>query len=117
MRNIYDQTMAHGYLNMAWAMCSIRGITHSAMIKPRCHVVVHVRFLYSVLITDYVCYDFPGRHKQLESILGVAQQFYETLEPLTEWLTATEKCLASSEPIGTQTAKLEEQISLHKVHA
>ncbi|XP_060781397.1 dystonin isoform X6 [Neoarius graeffei] len=55
-----------------------------------------------------------SRRKQLESILGVAQQFYETLEPLTEWLSATEKCLASSEPIGTQTAKLEEQISQHK---
>ncbi|MCJ8730922.1 hypothetical protein PDJAM_G00189710 [Pangasius djambal] len=55
-----------------------------------------------------------SRRKQLESILGVAQQFHETLEPLTEWLTATEKCLASSEPIGTQTTKLEEQISQHK---
>ncbi|KAG7334350.1 hypothetical protein KOW79_002757 [Hemibagrus wyckioides] len=55
-----------------------------------------------------------SRRKQLESILGVAQQFHETLEPLTEWLTATEKCLTSSEPIGTQTAKLEEQISQHK---
>ncbi|KAI5611574.1 dystonin [Silurus asotus] len=55
-----------------------------------------------------------NRHKQLESILGVAQQFHETLEPLTEWLTATEKCLATSEPIGTQTSKLEKQISQHK---
>ncbi|KAM9476477.1 dystonin isoform 13-T13 [Clarias gariepinus] len=54
------------------------------------------------------------RHKQLESILGVAQQFHETLEPLTEWLTATEKCLANSEPIGTQASKLEEQISQQK---
>lgn len=59
---------------------------------------------------------FFGRHKQLESILGVAQQFHETLEPLAEWLTATEKCLANSEPIGTQTSKLEEQIAQHKVH-
>uniref|UniRef100_A0A8B9K7P6 Dystonin n=1 Tax=Astyanax mexicanus TaxID=7994 RepID=A0A8B9K7P6_ASTMX len=55
-----------------------------------------------------------NRRKQLESILVVAQQFHETLEPLVEWLTATEKCLASSEPIGTQTSKLEEQISQHK---
>ncbi|XP_036402094.1 LOW QUALITY PROTEIN: dystonin [Megalops cyprinoides] len=54
------------------------------------------------------------RHKQLESTLGVAQQFHETLEPLSEWLTATEKRLANSEPIGTQTKKLEEQISQHK---
>ncbi|XP_047667970.1 dystonin isoform X24 [Tachysurus fulvidraco] len=54
------------------------------------------------------------RRKQCESILGVAQQFHETLEPLTEWLTATEKCLTTSEPIGTQTSKLEEQISQHK---
>ncbi|XP_067278514.1 dystonin isoform X3 [Pseudorasbora parva] len=55
-----------------------------------------------------------NRHKQLENILVVAQQFHETLEPLTEWLTATEKRLANSEPIGTQTSKLEEQISQHK---
>ncbi|KAK3573639.1 hypothetical protein QTP86_029971 [Hemibagrus guttatus] len=55
-----------------------------------------------------------SRRKQLESILGVAQQFHETLEPLTEWLTATEKRLTSSEPIGTQTSKLEEQISQNK---
>ncbi|XP_062375938.1 dystonin [Sardina pilchardus] len=55
-----------------------------------------------------------SRHKQLESILVVAQQFHETLEPLSEWLTATEKRLANSEPIGTQTTKLEEQISQHK---
>ncbi|KAF4105424.1 hypothetical protein G5714_013086 [Onychostoma macrolepis] len=55
-----------------------------------------------------------NRQKQLENILVVAQQFHETLEPLTEWLTATEKRLANSEPIGTQTSKLEEQISQHK---
>uniref|UniRef100_A0A672SR38 Dystonin n=1 Tax=Sinocyclocheilus grahami TaxID=75366 RepID=A0A672SR38_SINGR len=55
-----------------------------------------------------------NRQKQLENILVVAQQFHETLLPLTEWLTATEKRLANSEPIGTQTSKLEEQISQHK---
>lgn len=59
--------------------------------------------------------DVLGRQKQLENILVVAQQFHETLEPLTEWLTATEKRLANSEPIGTQTSKLEKQISQHKV--
>lgn len=47
----------------------------------------------------------------------VTQQFHETLEPLSEWLTATEKHLVHSEPIGTETSKLEEQISLHKVAA
>uniref|UniRef100_A0A674CR72 Dystonin n=1 Tax=Salmo trutta TaxID=8032 RepID=A0A674CR72_SALTR len=56
-----------------------------------------------------------NRHKQLKSILVVAQQFHETLEPLSEWLSATEKHLAKAEPIGTQTTKLEEQISQHKV--
>uniref|UniRef100_A0A674CVA4 Dystonin n=1 Tax=Salmo trutta TaxID=8032 RepID=A0A674CVA4_SALTR len=55
-----------------------------------------------------------NRHKQLKSILVVAQQFHETLEPLSEWLSATEKHLAKAEPIGTQTTKLEEQISQHK---
>ncbi|XP_041108043.1 dystonin-like isoform X13 [Polyodon spathula] len=54
------------------------------------------------------------RHRQLESILVVAQQFHETLEPLAEWLSTTEKRLANSEPIGTQTKKLEQQISQHK---
>ncbi|XP_076019131.1 dystonin isoform X3 [Genypterus blacodes] len=55
-----------------------------------------------------------NRHKHLESILGVTQQFHEILEPLSEWLAATEKHLANSEPTGTETAKLEEQISQHK---
>ncbi|XP_069570064.1 microtubule-actin cross-linking factor 1 isoform X3 [Brachyistius frenatus] len=55
-----------------------------------------------------------NRQKQLESILGVTQQFHETLEPLSEWLTATEKHLANSEPIGTETSKLEDQIARHK---
>ncbi|XP_026510682.1 dystonin isoform X2 [Terrapene carolina triunguis] len=54
------------------------------------------------------------RNRQLEGILVVAQQFHETLEPLVEWLTTTEKRLANSEPIGTQTSKLQQQISHHK---
>lgn len=45
----------------------------------------------------------------------VTQQFHETLEPLSEWLAATEKHLINSEPIGTETSKLEDQISQHKV--
>ncbi|MEQ2305695.1 hypothetical protein AMECASPLE_000665 [Ameca splendens] len=55
-----------------------------------------------------------NRQKQLESILVVTQQFHETLEPLSEWLAATEKHLANSEPIGTQTSKLEDQLARHK---
>ncbi|CAN9499905.1 unnamed protein product [Ophioblennius macclurei] len=55
-----------------------------------------------------------NRHKQLESILVVTQQFHETLEPLSEWLAATEKHLVNAEPIGTETSKLEDQISQHK---
>uniref|UniRef100_A0A3Q2R448 Dystonin n=1 Tax=Fundulus heteroclitus TaxID=8078 RepID=A0A3Q2R448_FUNHE len=55
-----------------------------------------------------------NRQKQLESILVVTQQFHETLEPLNEWLAATEKHLANSEPTGTQTSKLEDQIAQHK---
>ncbi|XP_074093361.1 dystonin isoform X18 [Macrotis lagotis] len=54
------------------------------------------------------------RNRQLEGISVVAQQFHETLEPLTEWLTTTEKKLTYWEPIGTQASKLEEQISQHK---
>uniref|UniRef100_A0A8C4Z269 Dystonin n=1 Tax=Gadus morhua TaxID=8049 RepID=A0A8C4Z269_GADMO len=51
---------------------------------------------------------------QLESILVVTQKFHETLEPLSDWLQATEKHLANSEPIGTESSKLEKQISQQK---
>uniref|UniRef100_A0A4W3JBR7 Dystonin n=1 Tax=Callorhinchus milii TaxID=7868 RepID=A0A4W3JBR7_CALMI len=54
------------------------------------------------------------RHRQLEGTLVVAQQFHDTVEPLNEWLTATEKKVANSEPIGTQTGKLQQQITQHK---
>ncbi|KAJ3610723.1 hypothetical protein NHX12_022814 [Muraenolepis orangiensis] len=55
-----------------------------------------------------------NRHKQLESILVVSQKFHETLEPLSDWLLATEKHLANSEPVGTESSKLEKQISKQK---
>ncbi|XP_027380167.1 dystonin isoform X22 [Bos indicus x Bos taurus] len=55
------------------------------------------------------------RNRQLEGISVVAQQFHETLEPLNEWLSTTEKRLANCEPVGTQASKLEEQIEQHKV--
>lgn len=47
----------------------------------------------------------------------VTQQFHDTLEPLSEWLASTEKHLSNSEPVGTETSKLEDQISQHKVGA
>ncbi|KAM8953054.1 dystonin [Pelodytes ibericus] len=55
------------------------------------------------------------RNRQLDEILVVAEQFHNTLEPLSEWLSATEKRLANSEPIGTQTTKLLQQISQQNV--
>uniref|UniRef100_A0A8C0G085 Microtubule actin crosslinking factor 1 n=1 Tax=Bubo bubo TaxID=30461 RepID=A0A8C0G085_BUBBB len=55
-----------------------------------------------------------GRAKQLEDILVLAKQFHETTEPVSDWLSVTEKKLANSEPIGTQTAKIQQQISRHK---
>ncbi|XP_067167734.1 microtubule-actin cross-linking factor 1-like isoform X10 [Apteryx mantelli] len=55
-----------------------------------------------------------GRQKQLEDILVLAKQFHETTEPISDWLSVTEKKLANSEPIGTQTAKIQQQISRHK---
>ncbi|XP_061410237.1 microtubule-actin cross-linking factor 1-like isoform X2 [Lethenteron reissneri] len=55
-----------------------------------------------------------ARQKQLEGILVVAQQFHETLEPLSEWLSGTEKKLSNLEPIGTQAVKIQQQISQHK---
>lgn len=57
------------------------------------------------------------RQKQLEDILVLAKQFHETTEPVSDWLAVTEKKLANSEPIGTQTAKIQQQISRHKVGA
>ncbi|XP_059838231.1 dystonin-like isoform X6 [Hypanus sabinus] len=55
-----------------------------------------------------------SRQRQLEAILVVAQQFHDTMEPLIEWLSAAEKKVANSEPIGTQTARLQEQMTQHK---
>lgn len=45
----------------------------------------------------------------------MALQFHEGLEPLGEWLSATERRLSSAEPMGTQTAKITQQITKHKV--
>uniref|UniRef100_A0A8C3STL8 Microtubule actin crosslinking factor 1 n=1 Tax=Chelydra serpentina TaxID=8475 RepID=A0A8C3STL8_CHESE len=55
-----------------------------------------------------------ARQKQLEDILVLAKQFHETTEPISDWLSLTEKKLANSEPIGTQTAKIQQQITRHK---
>ncbi|XP_075460627.1 microtubule-actin cross-linking factor 1 isoform X19 [Ascaphus truei] len=55
-----------------------------------------------------------SRQKQLDDILVLAKQFHETTEPIYDWITATEKKLANSEPIGTQTGKIQQQISRHK---
>lgn len=58
----------------------------------------------------YLC-----RQKQLEDILVLAKQFHETAEPILDFLSVTEKKLANSEPVGTQTAKIQQQIIRHKV--
>ncbi|KAJ7304445.1 hypothetical protein JRQ81_012006, partial [Phrynocephalus forsythii] len=55
-----------------------------------------------------------ARQNQLEEILVLAKQFHETSEPISDWLSVTEKKLAHSEPIGTQTAKIQLQIARHK---
>ncbi|XP_043573713.1 microtubule-actin cross-linking factor 1 isoform X17 [Chiloscyllium plagiosum] len=55
-----------------------------------------------------------ARQSQLENILIIAKQFHETVEPLNEWLTSKEKKLANSEPVGTQTSKIQQQITRHK---
>ncbi|XP_051892486.1 microtubule-actin cross-linking factor 1 isoform X4 [Pristis pectinata] len=55
-----------------------------------------------------------ARQKQLDDILVIAKQFHETAEPLNDWLTSKEKKLANSEPVGTQTAKIQQQITRHK---
>ncbi|XP_062995874.1 microtubule-actin cross-linking factor 1 isoform X2 [Elgaria multicarinata webbii] len=58
-----------------------------------------------------------ARQIQLEEILVLAKQFHETSEPISDWLSVTEKKLANSEPIGTQTAKIQQQIARHKALA
>ncbi|KAG8451599.1 hypothetical protein GDO86_003700 [Hymenochirus boettgeri] len=55
-----------------------------------------------------------SRQRQLEDILVLAKQFHETTEPMFDWLSATEKKLSNSEPIGTQTGKIQQQIQRHK---
>ncbi|XP_056651159.1 microtubule-actin cross-linking factor 1 isoform X5 [Monodelphis domestica] len=55
-----------------------------------------------------------SRQKQLEDILVLAKQFHETAEPVSDFLSVTEKKLANSEPVGTQTAKIQQQIARHK---
>ncbi|XP_075053845.1 microtubule-actin cross-linking factor 1 [Mixophyes fleayi] len=55
-----------------------------------------------------------SRQKQLDDILVLAKQFHETTDPIFDWLSATEKKLANSEPIGTQTGKIQQQILRHK---
>ncbi|XP_044275369.1 microtubule-actin cross-linking factor 1 isoform X15 [Varanus komodoensis] len=55
-----------------------------------------------------------ARHIQLEEILVLAQQFHETSEPIADWLSMMEKKLTNSEPTGTQTAKVQQQIARHK---
>uniref|UniRef100_A0A3Q2EFL7 Microtubule-actin cross-linking factor 1-like n=1 Tax=Cyprinodon variegatus TaxID=28743 RepID=A0A3Q2EFL7_CYPVA len=54
------------------------------------------------------------RQRQLEELQVLALQFHEALEPLGEWLSATERRLSSAEPMGTQTAKISQQIVKHK---
>ncbi|XP_057684745.1 microtubule-actin cross-linking factor 1 isoform X13 [Corythoichthys intestinalis] len=55
-----------------------------------------------------------SRQRQLEELQVLALHFHEALEPLGEWLSATERRLSSAEPMGTQTAKISQQIVKHK---
>ncbi|KAK2920792.1 hypothetical protein Q8A73_000277 [Channa argus] len=55
-----------------------------------------------------------SRQRQLEELQVLALQFHEALEPLGEWLSATERRLSSAEPMGTQTGKISQQIIKHK---
>ncbi|XP_041867704.1 microtubule-actin cross-linking factor 1 isoform X2 [Melanotaenia boesemani] len=55
-----------------------------------------------------------SRQRQLEELQVLALQFHESLEPLGEWLSVTERRLSSAEPMGTQAAKISQQIIKHK---
>ncbi|XP_074009915.1 dystonin isoform X4 [Numenius arquata] len=87
-------------------------IAESAEPADRVKILKQLNFLDSRW--DALLTKAETRNRQLEGILVVAQQFHEALEPLVEWLTATEKRLANAEPIGTQASKLQQQISQHK---
>ncbi|XP_067217652.1 microtubule-actin cross-linking factor 1-like isoform X17 [Chanodichthys erythropterus] len=55
-----------------------------------------------------------ARQRQLEELQVLALQFHEAVEPLGDWLSATERRLSSAEPMGTQTSKITQQIVRHK---
>ncbi|XP_039595753.1 microtubule-actin cross-linking factor 1, isoforms 1/2/3/5 isoform X3 [Polypterus senegalus] len=55
-----------------------------------------------------------NRQCQLDDLLILAKRFHDIVEPLIEWLSTTEKKLANSEPLGTQTSKILQQINQHK---
>ncbi|XP_062386258.1 microtubule-actin cross-linking factor 1 isoform X4 [Sardina pilchardus] len=55
-----------------------------------------------------------ARQRQLEELQVLALQFHEAVEPLGEWLSATERRLTTAEPMGTQTSKITQQIARHK---
>ncbi|MCJ8746251.1 hypothetical protein PDJAM_G00139640 [Pangasius djambal] len=55
-----------------------------------------------------------ARQRQLEELQVLALQFHESVEPLGDWLSATERRLSSAEPMGTQASKISQQISRHK---
>uniref|UniRef100_A0A671N7S8 Microtubule-actin cross-linking factor 1-like n=1 Tax=Sinocyclocheilus anshuiensis TaxID=1608454 RepID=A0A671N7S8_9TELE len=56
-----------------------------------------------------------ARQRQLEELQVLALQFHEAVEPLGEWLSTSERRLSSTEPMGTQTSKITQQIVRHKV--
>ncbi|XP_059324626.1 dystonin isoform X6 [Ammospiza nelsoni] len=87
-------------------------IAESAEAADRVKILKQLSFLDSRW--DALLSKAETRNRQLEGISVVAQQFHEALEPLVEWLTATEKRLANAEPIGTQASKLQQQIAQHK---
>ncbi|KAL4629457.1 microtubule-actin cross-linking factor 1-like isoform X7 [Arapaima gigas] len=55
-----------------------------------------------------------ARQRQLEELQVLALQFHEAVEPLGEWLSTTERRLSTAEPMGTQAAKITQQIARHK---
>ncbi|XP_051792278.1 microtubule-actin cross-linking factor 1, isoforms 1/2/3/4/5 isoform X7 [Erpetoichthys calabaricus] len=56
-----------------------------------------------------------NRQCQLDDLLILAKRFHDIVEPLIEWLSTTEKKLTNSEPLGTKTSKIFQQINQHKV--
>jgi len=55
------------------------------------------------------------RWHSLEEMLDTAKAFHEQVEPFVQWLESTEKKVSALDNIGSDVAKIEQQIDAQKV--